>query len=95
MSRRGPCSADDGLRLAQGGGFHDGLALGYQDTLAELLENAGDSLRGLAVYHIRELGLTHLQSRVSAVQARRSGFLESILETTADMRARPAQEPAS
>ena len=48
--------------------------------MAELLEKAGESLRGLAVYHIGELGLTKLRSRVEAVHARRSGFLEGVLE---------------
>lgn len=85
--------ADDGRRLGQAGSFHRRLDFSYHDLLAELLENAGDSLRGLAVYHILELGLTDLRSRVVSDDAPKSGFLETILEEAVGIRAQPAPEP--
>ena len=64
-----------------------------QDLLAELLENAGGALRSLAVYHICELGLTHLRARIEAVDAQQSGFLEGVLEGAVGMLSQGAAEP--
>ena len=86
--------ADDAVRLSQAGALHQRLDLSYTDLLAELLETAGESLSSLAVYHICELGLTHLRPRVEAVDAAGSGFLEGVLEGALGMLNQAAPQAA-
>ena len=57
-------------------------ALGYDELLARLIEEPGETVRCLAVYHVGELGLAALGPRLEAVRAERGAglFLLRVVE---------------
>jgi HEAT repeat protein len=59
----------DRARLPRAGAIYRAAPLGYDDLLARLIEEPGETVRCLAVYHVGELGLSALRPRLEAVRA--------------------------
>ncbi len=59
----------DEERLARATGVYLAPPLGYDDLLARLIDEPGETVRCLAAYHVGELGLVALGPRLEAVQA--------------------------
>jgi len=59
----------DRARLPRAGALYRAVPLGYDDLLARLIEEPGETVRCLAVYHVGELGLASLRPRLEAVRA--------------------------
>ena len=72
----------DPARLARAATVYRATPLGYDDLLARLIEEPGETVRCLAVYHVGELGLSALQPRLEAVRAERGAglFLLRVVE---------------
>ena len=64
--------------------------MSYDDLLARLIEEPGETVRCLAVYHVGELGLTALSPRLEAVRADRGAglFLLRVVERALGLLAR-------
>ena len=54
---------------ARAAAFYRAAPLGYDDLLARLIEEPGETVRCLAAYHVGELGLSALRPRLEAVRA--------------------------
>jgi HEAT repeat protein len=67
----------DAERLARAEPFYTPLDLAYEALLAVLLEQPGESLRCIAVYHVGELGLRALRGRVETLRRGEPGFFLS------------------
>jgi HEAT repeat protein len=65
----------DLARLARATSVYRATPLGYDELLARLIEEPGETVRCLAVYHVGELGLSALQPRLEAVRAERGAGL--------------------
>ena len=59
----------DRARLPRAGALYRATPLSYDDLLARLIEEPGETVRCLAVYHVGELGLAALRPRLEAVRA--------------------------
>jgi ATP:ADP antiporter, AAA family len=59
----------DRARLPRAGALYRAAPLLYDDLLARLIEEPGETVRCLAVYHVGELGLAALRPRLEAVRA--------------------------
>jgi ATP:ADP antiporter, AAA family len=59
----------DRARLPRAGVLYRAASLSYDDLLARLIEEPGETVRCLAVYHVGELGLAALRPRLEAVRA--------------------------
>jgi HEAT repeat protein len=59
----------DLARLTRAGAIYRAAPLGYDELLARLIEEPGETVRCLAVYHVGELGLSALRPRLEAVRA--------------------------
>ncbi len=69
--------APDHDRLARAAPYYTPRPLDYEGLLALLLEQPGESLRSLAVYHVGELGLGALRGRVETLRREEPGFFLS------------------
>jgi HEAT repeat protein len=65
----------DTQRLARAASIFGAAPLGYNDLLARLIEEPGETVRCLAVYHVGELGLSTFGPRLEAVRAERGAGL--------------------
>jgi len=65
----------DPQRLARATGVFREEPLAYDDLLARLIEEPGETVRCLAVYHVGELGLSALGPRLEAVRAEQGAGL--------------------
>lgn len=65
----------DTQRLARAASVFGAAPLGYDDLLARLIEEPGETVRCLAVYHVGELGLSAFGPRLEAVRAERGAGL--------------------
>ena len=65
----------DAQRLARAASVFRAEPLSYDDLLARLIEEPGETVRCLAVYHVGELGLAALGPRLEAVKAERGAGL--------------------
>ena len=79
-------TADDAARLAGAGPFYRPPPLEYEDLLAAMLDQAGETLRCIAAYHVGELGL----QRAAAAPGGADGAGRRRLLRRAGGRARPA-----
>ena len=85
---RGPILAivgeeKDAVRLAGAGELYAARPLGYEAVLERVLDEGGEALRCIAVYHIGELGLVRLRPRlVELAREATSFFLSRVLERT-------------
>jgi AAA family ATP:ADP antiporter len=61
-------------QLAAAGPYYAVPPLIYEDLLAVMLEEASESLRSLAAYHVAELGLVSLRPRLQALAPAESAF---------------------
>lgn len=61
-------------RLASAGPFYAPAALGYEDLLAIMFEDASESLRSIAAHHAAELRLVSLRPRLQALAPAESAF---------------------
>ena len=59
----------DRARLPRAGAIYRATTMSYDDLLARLIEEPGETVRCLAVYHVGELGLAALRPRLEAVRA--------------------------
>jgi hypothetical protein len=77
----------DRTRLLRAGAIYRATPLGYDDLLARLIEEPGETVRCLAVYHVGELGLGALRPRLEAVRAERGAglFLLRVVERALGM----------
>jgi len=67
--------------LASAGPYYDRQPLLYEDVLGVMLEDASESLRSIAVFHIAELGLVGLRPRLQALApAENAFFVARVLE---------------
>ncbi len=74
-----PAPGED--RLARAGPFYAPPALGSEDLLARMLEEASESLRCIAAHHIAELGLVALRPRLQALApVEKAFFVSRVLE---------------
>jgi len=67
--------ADARLPLAEA--YYRPPVLDYDGLLAVLLDQASETVRSIAAYHVGELGLTALRGRLEAFDTRRTGFFFS------------------
>ncbi|HEV7500209.1 MAG TPA: HEAT repeat domain-containing protein, partial [Vicinamibacteria bacterium] len=67
--------APDEQRLARAVSVYRSDALSYDALLARLIEEPGETVRCLAVYHVGELGLAALSPRLEAVRAEKGAGL--------------------
>ena len=75
--------APDASRLARSEGFYERAALDHDGVLALMLEEGGESLRCLAVYHVGELRLVALRPRLERLRGEgASFFLSRVVERT-------------
>lgn len=56
------------------GPYYTAEPLEYEELLGLLLEAAGETLRCLAAYHVGEVGLRNLETRLVALRQRETGF---------------------
>ncbi|HUG55341.1 MAG TPA: HEAT repeat domain-containing protein, partial [Vicinamibacteria bacterium] len=72
----------DAERLARATAVYRALPLTYEELLARLLEESGETVRCLAVYHVGEIGLVALRPRLEAVREERGAglFLLRVVE---------------
>jgi ATP:ADP antiporter, AAA family len=61
-------------RLAGSGTYYNPVPLGYEELMATLLDQPGETLRCLAAYHVGELGLQSLRGKLEAFLTRETGF---------------------
>lgn len=59
----------DDQRLEFAGARYRPSGLGYEPLLREMLAGGGEAVRGLAVYHVGELGISEFAPAVSAIEA--------------------------
>jgi hypothetical protein len=69
--------APDPDRLARAAPYYTPRPLDYQALIALILEQPGESLRCIAVYHVGELGLGALRGRVETLRRGEPGFFLS------------------
>jgi AAA family ATP:ADP antiporter len=69
--------APDPERLTRAAPYYTPRSLDYESLLALLLEQPGESLRSIAVYHVGELGLGALRARVETLRQAEPGFFLS------------------
>jgi AAA family ATP:ADP antiporter len=74
--------APDAERLAGAAAFHSPADLDYEGVLVGLLDSGGAALESLVVYHVGELRLTGLRSRVEAISAASESGLRDIVRRT-------------
>lgn len=74
--------APDEQRLARAAPVYRTASLGYDELLARLIEEPGETVRCLAVFHVGELGLAALRPRLEAVRAEEGAglFLLRVVE---------------
>ena len=60
--------------LAGAAPYYSPRPLGYEELLASLLDASAETVRCLAAYHVGELGLLHLRSRLEALRSQPGGF---------------------
>jgi AAA family ATP:ADP antiporter len=64
-----------GARVLEGAGtYYQPRSIGYEELLGILLESSGETLRCLAAYHVGELGLRDMETRLQALKQRETGF---------------------
>lgn len=72
-------------RLRRAGPYTPDAPDDYDALLRELLDSESDSVRGLAVYHVGELGLSALRPRIEALDPPKASTLATMIEQTLDM----------
>ena len=71
--------APDPERLARAGALYQARTDGYEDVLRRLLDHESDSIRSLVVYHVGELGLHDLQSKVETLGGDETSALSEVV----------------
>src|SRR5262249_582931 len=66
--------APDASRVLRAPPYYDSGPLDYEQLLGRILEESGESLRCLVVYHIGELGLVGFRPRLEALRREETGF---------------------
>lgn len=61
--------ADDEIRLAAGGPYHEPLDTTYEGVLEQMLDSQSDVVRDLAAYHVSELRLVGLTPKLQELAA--------------------------
>ncbi len=83
-------------RLARAQPFYSPRPVDYETLLAEVLEQSSESLRCIAVYHVAELGLTRLRSRLEAFRGGEVGFfLSRVAERALGLLSGAGDQPVS
>jgi ATP/ADP translocase/HEAT repeat protein len=54
--------------------YYDPPALDYEDVVTRLVEQPGETLRSLAVFHVGELGLSHLRDRIAELRSQETSL---------------------
>lgn len=67
-------------RLREAGSALAGLDLGYPEALGELADDSGKTLRGVALYHIAELGIDVASRAVQELEPDRAGVVARMRE---------------
>lgn len=86
----------DRMRLTQAVAFYRATDRGYEDLLASLLDEPGETLRCIAAYHVAELGLQDFRPRLEDAKKRETGlFVSRVLERALRMLAEAASFPTT
>jgi HEAT repeat protein len=86
----------DRLRLTQAVAFYRATDRGYEDLLASLLDEPGETLRCIAAYHVAELGLQAFRPRLEDARRRETGlFVSRVLERALRMLAEATSFPTT
>jgi AAA family ATP:ADP antiporter len=86
----------DRLRLTQAVAFYRATDRGYEELLASLLDEPGETLRCIAAYHVAELGLQAFRPRLEEARRRETGlFVSRVLERALRMLAEATSFPTT
>jgi hypothetical protein len=94
---RGPLLAlvddsPDWDRLQRAAPFYAPGLVDYETLLARILDEPGESLRCIAIYHVGELGLVELKPRLLSFRPEETGFfLSRVVERTLSLLSRPSE----
>jgi HEAT repeat protein len=84
----------DRVRLTQAEAFYRARDTGYEELLASLLDEPGETLRCIAAYHVAELGLQTFRPRLEAARTKETGlFVSRVLERALRMLTEAAAVP--
>lgn len=85
----------DDRRLLGSAGLYRPRPLGYEELLATLLDQPGETLRSITAYHVGETGLVALRPRLEAYRESRTGlFVLRVVERALALLDRPAHAHA-
>ncbi len=85
--------ASDWDRLQRAAPFYSPRLVDYETLLARILDEPGESLRCIAIYHVGELGLVELKPRLLSFRPEETGFfLSRVVERTLALLSRPPEE---
>jgi HEAT repeat protein len=84
--------APDADRLQRAAPFYVPQAFGYEALLARILDEPGEALRCIAIYHVGELGLVDLKPRLLRFRPEETGFfLARVVERTLALLEHPSE----
>ncbi|HEY7514812.1 MAG TPA: hypothetical protein VIC87_10055, partial [Vicinamibacteria bacterium] len=85
--------AQDWDRLQRAAPFYSPRLVDYETLLARILDEPGESMRCIAIYHVGELGLVELKPRLLTFRPEETGFfLSRVVERTLALLSSPPEQ---
>src|SRR5262245_2012067 len=85
--------APDWDRLQRAAPFYSPRLVDYETLLARILDESGESMRCIAIYHVGELGLVELKPRLLSFRPEETGFfLSRVVERTLALLKQPPEQ---
>jgi AAA family ATP:ADP antiporter len=85
--------APDWDRLQRAAPFYSPRLVDYETLLARILDEPGESMRCIAIYHVGELGLVELKPRLLTFRPEETGFfLSRVVERTLALLSSPPEQ---
>src|SRR5262245_59444766 len=85
--------APDWDRLQSAAPFYSPRLVDYETLLARILDESGESMRCIAIYHVGELGLVELKPRLLSFRPEETGFfLSRVVERTLALLKQPPEQ---